>query len=249
MPNTTPIKSLCNFKPVIYVVAVFLALHGGAARAALYDWTRMQGSNIVNKNGTYGTPAATIDRRSSSWDINGDWRINALDYDDDEDGFPNNIELMMGTNINDALDTPTGLPGPIFINALTGKLIIKGKINKKTGEDTLSFKVSLRTTSTESLAGKVVAVDVGGNLLPFTMDTKKGTKGVAPGGLKMSCKFKPSKTGGPTVVELSFKLKGMFRPVMVLNEPVDSNGNPTQFSVNLFLLGSLYVALQEVQFK
>ncbi len=91
--------------------------------------------------------------------------------DSDGDGFPDEVEVALGTDPNNAASTPFGGSSftPVAISA--PKLAIKLDFSKP-NDDSLSLSGSLTVATGTTAAGKTLTVDIGGIVTTFTLDSK-----------------------------------------------------------------------------
>lgn len=95
--------------------------------------------------------------------------------DTDNDGFPDELELALGTSPTDASSTPLG---PVYTTNTLAFGNVSIRLNfARGGADSLSFQGSLPVKAGMSLDGQPVVVDAGGVIQTFTLD-KRGS-GVA----------------------------------------------------------------------
>jgi sugar lactone lactonase YvrE len=105
--------------------------------------------------------------------------------DSDNDGFPDEIEIALGSNPTDAQDRPFGLPKA---DVATGLSVVKLgiKLNfAKSGNDSISLSGLMPVPAAFQATGQRVIVDVGGVIKAFTLDAK----GASPRNPAESCKL------------------------------------------------------------
>ncbi|MCY3018671.1 MAG: PKD domain-containing protein [Planctomycetota bacterium] len=132
------------------------------------------------------------------------------DTDSDGDGFSDQIETQLGSNPDDASDTPGGATKPTAAGKLSvSKLGIRLNFAKPEGNDSIALSGLLLIPDGFTVAGQTAIVDIGGVVKSFTLNGKgkspKGSDSFAVG-------VKARRTGTPLqVAKFAVKLlKGSF---------------------------------------
>lgn len=155
----------------------------------------------------------------------------ALD-DFDQDGFPNELEVALGTDPFDPNSTPFG-GGKATVRDILSLTQVRIKLTfSSAGKDSVSQKGTLQLPAGYALGGKTASVVVGGFKADFTLSTKFAG---ASGSNKIS--LKPSKNNAPA--KFSLTLKGAIAASLadegLTNENIDKKLNATR-TVRTFLL-------------
>ena len=124
--------------------------------------------------------------------------------DNDGDGFPDELEKGVGSSPIDPASTPFNLAGPVTPVALATALKTSIKLNfAKTGSDSITLSGTLPFASGFAFAGSGVAVDVGGAIQSFKLDSKAGAK-------SGKSSFKAGLVKGKTSAKFMAKLTGSY---------------------------------------
>jgi len=155
----------------------------------------------------------------------------ALD-DFDQDGFPNELEIALGTDPFNPNSTPFG-GNKAPVRDILSLTQVRIKLNfASAGKDSVSQKGTLQLPAGYALGGKTASVVVGGFKADFTLSTKfTGALGTN----KIS--IKPGKNNAPA--KYSLTLKGAIAASLtdegLTNETIDKNLNAAR-TVRTFLL-------------
>ncbi len=163
--------------------------------------------------------------------------------DSDNDGFSDTLETAYGTNPNLAISHPPGDPAaPLKLNVQ--KLDIALAFGK-TNHDSITLQVLTPFPTNIAFQGQRIAVDVGGNVVAFTLDQKLRAK-TAVGSIAFSIdrKFKVFR------FVLALK-KGTFSTSLAGYGLVSTATKKTSVTVPLTVLfgGEGFVALQPLTFQ
>jgi len=163
-------------------------------------------------------------------DIDNDGIVNALDIDNDNDGFSDELEVAFGTSPFDKLDTPFGgaaASQPISLSIKKAAVKISFK-----GQDTISLSGFLPVPVGFKFSGEKVTIDFGGVVRKITLDTKGAQK--FPDRFKLSAKIdkKTSAAFGDPATPFSVKFaKGTYdtflKDEMLTNEVTVSKQSRT----------------------
>lgn len=175
-------------------------------------------------------------------DLNGDGQLTPMDDDADGDGFPDSIEIALGTNPNDSGSTPTGAPADGFQQYRTSKL------NGSRITDKLiraRFSGILHIEPNTAIEGQRVVVNAGGTTNAFPLDSR-GRGRITDAQFVLDAR-KPS----PKPREVAFRclIEGELLDALIQNSPIDSQGRPTLLSVDVYFLGNLLNSTIEIKYR
>ena len=138
----------------------------------------LSGTTITGIPTTAGTFVVTLGASNSAGNDSKSLTIVVSDPaaggDADGDGFPDALELLLGTSPTDPNSTPFSITQPSKEFLATA---ISIKLNfQKTGNDSITLSGSLTVLEGLSLSGQSVVLDLGGVVQSFTLDSRGSAK-------------------------------------------------------------------------
>jgi hypothetical protein len=202
-----------------------------AAGAVSYQWDFGDGSlkvmttsptvdHVYAAPGTYTVTVTETDANgiatTKTFTVTVGGAISTLD--NDGDGFPDELEKGVGSSPIDPNSTPFNIAGPVTPIALATSLKSSIKLSfVKTGNDSIALSGTLPFAPGFAFNGTGVAIDVGGAIQAFTLDSKGGAK-------IGKSSFKASIVKGKISAKFTAKLNGSYAGALA-DEGVDANKN------------------------
>ncbi len=172
-------------------------------------------------------------------DFNSDGFVGPMDLDTDGDGVPDEMEIALGTSPTNPSDSPTkGAPPTRF--RIEGQ-----KVKFSNGKDVILIKGILHVDAGFDPTGKVLVVDVGGNVRKLTLDDH--ARAIGDGvRFQLYAKRNPIKA---REARFSLNLSGTLLSNLLLNAPKDAQGQPTQVSTHVLFNGVLLVQTAQLSHR
>jgi hypothetical protein len=186
-----------------------------------------------------------------SGDIDGDAIVNSADSDDDGDGFSDQLETALGTSPLKASSNPMNSATPVVAEPLTlAKMAVKLNF-RKTLSDSISASGVLAVPADFVVAGKQVAVDIGGVVKVFNLDLK-GNSPKGNDSFKIKVKAKKSVVLAQSAKFQTKFNKGDFAASLVDEGMSSANtvrDTPVNVLVMIYFNGHLYATQQAQLFS
>ena len=169
--------------------------------------------------------------------------------DSDGDGFPDELEIFLGSSPFDAGSTPTGGPAAVIVpfNVPSNNLKIRLNFAKKS-QDTISLSGTIPRTGLTPTNGQAIVFDIGGVLLKFTLDERGRASLTSNGntGAKAIGSLGNFRTLGTRNSRFSLRVKGNFQAIYAATyaTPFGAGGglvNATVSNVRVVLRGLIFV--------
>jgi hypothetical protein len=156
------------------------------------------------------------------------------EIDSDGDGFSDELETALGTSPSSSASTPFGgAPAGIPQTLTLPKLALSLNFSKS-GSDQISGSGTLPVPDGFVVAGQVVAIDIGGAVVSFTLDARgKSPKGINSFALQVRAKK------GVVAAQTSnfkFKLKGSFASLLTDEQLANATLKDAQVTVPVRIL-------------
>lgn len=211
------------------------------------------GSSLTHAYASVGTYTATVtvsdgelsDAESVTItvvaaDFNNDGFIGPMDKDSDGDGVPDAMETLLGTNPNDANDSPIDQTQAIPFRMEKQKALFSSDLGDK-----VEFRGVLHVRAGLDPAGEILAIDAGGNLRKVELDAK-GRFQDADVDFQLRAKMNERKAK-----EAKFRLKitGALLAKLVANAPKDEQGRPTQLTAHILFDGVLLIQTKQLTYR